>query len=156
MIAGQAVLIAIGVDWDGRRQVLGVELANRESRSSWRDFLLGLRERVCKGSESCLRLVPALCVETHENWLEAHRYLNMDYLRELKKEALRKAPEPRLWITLRVPHRRNHIRNQNHSAELDAHNFAFAKGRHVRGFLRGLARGVAGTERRIYPPCQLC
>jgi hypothetical protein len=27
----------------------------------------------------------------HENWLEAHRYLNMDYLRELKKEALRKA-----------------------------------------------------------------
>ena len=90
MIAGQAVLIAIGVDWDGRRQVLGVELANRESRSSWRDFLLGLRERVCKGSESCLRLVRVLCVETHENWLEAHRYLNMDYLRELKKEALRK------------------------------------------------------------------
>jgi putative transposase len=33
----------------------------------------------------------ALCVETHENWLEAHRCLNMDYLRELKKEALRKA-----------------------------------------------------------------
>ena len=49
MIAGQAVLIAIGVDWDGRRQVLGVELANRESRSSWRDFLLGLRERGLQG-----------------------------------------------------------------------------------------------------------
>ena len=44
VIAGQAVLIAIGIDW-GRRQVLGIELANRESRSSWRDFLLGLRER---------------------------------------------------------------------------------------------------------------
>jgi transposase-like protein len=42
-------------------------------------------------AENCLRLVRALCVETHENWLEAHRYLNMDYLRELKKEALRKA-----------------------------------------------------------------
>jgi putative transposase len=223
VIAGQAVLIAIGVDWDGRRQVLGVELANRESRSSWRDFLTGLRERGLAGvefvvaddhaglkaairevlpeaahqrcyvhflrnaldyvprkvdddclqelrwlydrrdlaearadlaawigkwqskyprlvawveenieetltfyrlprqhhkhlkstnmlerlneeikrrthvvrifpnAESCLRLVRALCVETHENWLEAHRYLNMDYLRELKKEALRKA-----------------------------------------------------------------
>jgi putative transposase len=223
VIAGQAVLIAIGIDWDGRRQVLGVELANRESRSSWRDFLLGLRERGLAGvefvvaddhaalkaairevlpeaahqrcyvhflrnaldyvprrvdddclqelrwlydrrdlaearadlaawigkwqakyprliawveenieetltfyrlprqhhkhlkstnmlerlneeikrrthvvrifpdAESCLRLVRALCVETHENWLEAHRYLNMDYLRELKKEALRKA-----------------------------------------------------------------
>jgi transposase-like protein len=223
VIDSQAVLIAIGIDWDGRRQVLGVEVANRESRSSWRDFLLGLRERGLAGvefvvaddhaglkaairevlpeaayqrcyvhflrnaldyvprkvgddclqelrwiydrrdlaearhdlaawigkwqakyprlvawveenieetlsfyqlprqhhkhlkstnmlerlneeikrrthvvrifpnTESCLRLVRALCVETHENWLEAHRYLNMDYLRELKKEALRKA-----------------------------------------------------------------
>jgi len=222
-IAGQAVLIAIGIDWDGRRQVLGVELASRESRSSWRDFLTGLRERGLAGvefvvadhhaglraairevlpeaayqrcyvhflrnaldyvprkvdddclqelrwlydrrdlaearadlaawigkwqakyarlvtwveenieetltfyrlprqhhkhlkstnmlerlneeikrrthvvrifpnAESCLRLIRALCVETHENWLEAHRYLNMDYLRELKKEAHRKA-----------------------------------------------------------------
>lgn len=223
VIASQAVLIAIGIDWDGRRQVLGVELANRESRSSWRDFLTGLRERGLRGvefvvaddhaglkaairevlaeaayqrcyvhflrnaldyvprkvdddclqelrwlydrrdlaearadlaawigkwqansprlvawvednieetltfyrlprqhhkhlkstnmverlneeikrrthvvrifpnAESCLRRVRALCVETHENWLEAHRYLNMDFLRELKKEALRQA-----------------------------------------------------------------
>ncbi len=223
VIASQAVMIAIGIDWDGRRQVLGVELANRESRSSWRDFLLGLRQRGLGGIEfvvaddhaglraairevlpeavyqrcyvhflrnaldyvprkvdddclqelrwiydrrdlaearadlaawigkwqgkysrlvgwveenieetlsfyrlprqhhkhlkstnmlerlneeikrrthvvrifpnagSCLRLVRALCVEIHEDWLEAHRYLNMDYLRELKKEALRQA-----------------------------------------------------------------
>src|SRR5215469_5478634 len=35
VITSQAVLIAIGIDWDGRRQVLAVELANRESRSSW-------------------------------------------------------------------------------------------------------------------------
>jgi hypothetical protein len=33
----------------------------------------------------------ALAVETHENWLEQHRYLNMDDLREHKKEALRRA-----------------------------------------------------------------
>lgn len=223
VIASQAVLIAIGVDWDGRRQVLGIELANRESRSSWRDFLTALRQRGLHGvefvvaddhaglkasirevvpeavyqrcyvhflrnaldyvprkvdddclqelrwiydrrdlaearadlaawigkwqakysrlvawveenieetlsfyrlprqhhkhlkstnmlerlneeikrrthvvrifpnAESCLRLIRALCVETHENWLEAHRYLNMGYLWELKKEALRKA-----------------------------------------------------------------
>ena len=32
-----------------------------------------------------------LRVETHENWLEQHRYLNMDDLREHKKEALRRA-----------------------------------------------------------------
>jgi putative transposase len=34
---------------------------------------------------ACLRLVQALAVEMHENWLEAHRYLKMDDLREHKK-----------------------------------------------------------------------
>jgi putative transposase len=51
VIASQAVLIAIGIDWDGRRQVLAVELANRESRSSWKDFLVGLKERGLAGVE---------------------------------------------------------------------------------------------------------
>jgi hypothetical protein len=51
VIVSQAVLIAIGIDWDGRRQVLAVELANRESRSSWRDFLLGLKARGLHGIE---------------------------------------------------------------------------------------------------------
>src|SRR6266576_1639813 len=50
-IEHQAVLVAIGVDWEGRRQVLGVELANRESRSSWRDFLAGLKARGLYGVE---------------------------------------------------------------------------------------------------------
>ena len=31
---------------------------------------------------SCLRLIRALAVEIHEDWIEAHRYLNMDMLRE--------------------------------------------------------------------------
>jgi transposase-like protein len=31
VIASHAVMIAIGVDWEGRRNVLAVELANRES-----------------------------------------------------------------------------------------------------------------------------
>jgi transposase-like protein len=51
IIVSQAVLIAIGIDWDGRRQVLAVELANRESRSSWRDFLSGLKARGLHGVE---------------------------------------------------------------------------------------------------------
>jgi putative transposase len=51
VIASQAVLVAIGVDWEGRRQVLGVELANRESHSSWREFLAGLRDRGLAGVE---------------------------------------------------------------------------------------------------------
>ena len=217
----RAVLVAIGINWDGRRCVLGVDLANRESISSWKEFLLGLRKRGLTGVElmvtddhaglraaiaevlpeaawqrcyvhflrncldhlprkgdddclrelrwiyerrnlgearndlaawitkwesryaklvawveenidetltfyrlppqhhkhlkstnmlerlneelkrrthvvrifpnadSCLRLVRALAVETHENWIEATRYLNMDLLREHKKQLLR-------------------------------------------------------------------
>jgi putative transposase len=51
VIASQAVLIAIGIDWSGRRQMLAVELANRERRSSWRDFLLRLKARGLRGGE---------------------------------------------------------------------------------------------------------
>ena len=223
VVMSQAVLIAIGIDWDGRRQILAVEMANRESRSSWKDFLVGLRKRGLHGvefvvaddhaglrsavrevlaeaafqrcyvhflrnaldhlprkadddclqelrwlydrrsieearqdlaawvakwgsrypklvswveetieetlifyrlprqhhkhlkstnmlerlneeirrrtyvvrifpnSDACRRLIRALAVETHENWLEAHRYLNMNDLKEHKKIQLRKA-----------------------------------------------------------------
>jgi len=219
-IRSRAVMIAIGIDWEGRRQVLAVELANRESASSWKDFILGLKQRGLKGvevtvsddhaglkkaltetlpeavwqrcyvhflrnaldhlprkadddclrelrwiydrrdlaearkdmaawllrwqekypklcawvednieetlsfyrlpcghhkhlkstnmlerlneeikrrtlvvrifpnEESCLRLIRALAVETHENWIEANRYLDMSLLTELKKKAL--------------------------------------------------------------------
>ena len=51
IVGSRAVLIAVGIDRDGRRQVLAVELANRESRSAWKDFLLGLRERGLHGVE---------------------------------------------------------------------------------------------------------
>jgi putative transposase len=223
IILSQAVLVAVAVDGEGRRQVLGVDLANRESRTSWRDFLRELKERglfgvefvvsddheglkqaireilpgahwqrcyvhflrnaldylsrrladdclqelrwiydrrelaearrdiaawlakwqakhsrlcdwveenieetltyyrlpqqhhkhmkstnmlerlnqelkrrthvvrIFPNAESCLRLVRALAVETHENWLEGPRYLDMQHLTEHKKEALRQA-----------------------------------------------------------------
>jgi putative transposase len=48
-VRSQAVLIAIGIDWEGRRNVLAVELANRESASSWKEFLAALRERGLHG-----------------------------------------------------------------------------------------------------------
>jgi putative transposase len=223
VIGSQAVMVAIGIDWEGRRCVLAVELANRESATSWKDFILALKQRGLSGVEfvvsddhaglrsairevlpeaawqrcyvhflrnaldhlprkaddecmtelrwiydrrtieearqdlaawlkkwgkryqklcdwvegnieetltfyrlprqhhknmkstnllerlneeikrrtlvvrifpnaaSCLRLVRALAVEMHENWIEAIRYLNMEYLKEHKKEQLRKA-----------------------------------------------------------------
>jgi len=225
VIRSRAVLIGIGINWEGRRCVLGVELANRESQSSWKGFLEGLRERGLSGVEfvvsddhdglrkavmeilpkaawqrcyvhflrnaldhlprkadddclkelrwlydrrcleeakrdlaawltkwqarypklcdwveenidetltyyrlplqhhkhlkstnmlerineeirrrtrvirifpneaSCLRLIRALTVEIHENWIEAIRYINMDLLKEHKKEALRRIEE---------------------------------------------------------------
>jgi transposase-like protein len=51
VIAPQAVMIAIGVDWEGRRNVLAVELASRESQSSWKEFCLGLKSRGLNGVE---------------------------------------------------------------------------------------------------------
>jgi putative transposase len=47
----RAVLIAIGITWEGRREVLGVELARGETRASWREFLLRLKQRGLHGVE---------------------------------------------------------------------------------------------------------
>ena len=47
--------------------------------------------RIFPNPDSCLRLVRALCAETHEGWLEDHRYLNMDCLKEQKKELMQTA-----------------------------------------------------------------
>lgn len=49
VIRSRAVLVGIGIDWEGRRQVLAVELANRESTTAWRDFLIGLKQRALTG-----------------------------------------------------------------------------------------------------------
>ena len=41
--------------------------------------------RIFPDEASCLRLIRALAAETHEGWLEASRYLNMELLKEHKK-----------------------------------------------------------------------
>ena len=51
VIRSQAVQIAIGINDEGRRQILAVELANRESQTSWRDVLLELKSRGLRGVE---------------------------------------------------------------------------------------------------------
>ena len=51
VIQSQAVLIAIGINGEGRRQILGVELSNRASRSSWTAFVKGLKTRGLHGVE---------------------------------------------------------------------------------------------------------
>jgi putative transposase len=51
VVRSQAVQVAIGINREGRRCVLGVGLANRESTSSWREFLVGLKQRGLRGVE---------------------------------------------------------------------------------------------------------
>lgn len=60
-----AVLVAIGVDQDGYRQVLGVVEGIKEDAASWRQFLRHLKERGLRGvrlviSDKCLGLVESL------------------------------------------------------------------------------------------------
>ena len=54
VIRSQAVLVALGINWEGRREVLGVSLANRESRNSWKDFIVGLKKRGLRGVEMAI------------------------------------------------------------------------------------------------------
>ena len=51
VIRSRAVLVAIVINWDGRRGVLAVELAERESTTSWRELLLSLKQRGLCGVE---------------------------------------------------------------------------------------------------------
>jgi transposase-like protein len=60
-----AVLVAIGVNADGFREILGVAEGAKEDTESWRAFLRSLKERGLKGvrlviSDKCLGLVEAL------------------------------------------------------------------------------------------------
>jgi transposase-like protein len=60
-----AVLVAIGVNADGFREILGVMEGAKEDAASWRAFLRSLKERGLRGvrlvvSDKCLGLVEAL------------------------------------------------------------------------------------------------
>jgi putative transposase len=48
VIRSRTAFVAIGINWEGLRNVLAVDLINRESHSSWRDFLLATTTRVAR------------------------------------------------------------------------------------------------------------
>ncbi len=50
-VRSRAVQIALGIDGEGRRQVLAAEVANRESEGSWTEFLSHLKGRGLRGVE---------------------------------------------------------------------------------------------------------
>lgn len=60
-----SILVAIGVDGDGRREIIGCAEGFTESKDSWREFLLWLRGRGLKGvrmvtGDKCQGMVGAL------------------------------------------------------------------------------------------------
>ena len=61
VIQSQAVFIAIGINGEGRRQILGVELSNRESRSSWTTFVTSLKTRGLHGVAPGVLTSPPHC-----------------------------------------------------------------------------------------------
>jgi len=64
-IKNVSVLVAIGVDQDGFRCVLGVQEGHKEDKSGWSGFLAHLKQRGLKGvrlivSDACIGLVESL------------------------------------------------------------------------------------------------
>jgi transposase-like protein len=64
-IKNVSVLVAIGVDQDGYRRILGVQEGHKEDEAGWSDFLAHLKERGLKGvkliiSDACLGLVESV------------------------------------------------------------------------------------------------
>ena len=60
-----AVLVAIGVNQDGVREILGVAEGSKEDHASWLDYLRFLKARGLRGtrlftSDKCLGLVESL------------------------------------------------------------------------------------------------
>lgn len=89
----QAVLVAIGINWEGRRNILAsnslAAKACRVGKSCWGGCGSAFRTRL----PACLRLVRALAAETHESWIEAMPYLNMEPLREQREEGVAEGAE---------------------------------------------------------------
>jgi hypothetical protein len=71
-----------------RRRHTGFELPAHDRVDRQQLVYLGPRRDAIAGRLCSIR---ALTIERHEAWLEDHRYLNMDLLKERKREALRQA-----------------------------------------------------------------
>jgi putative transposase len=59
-VSKESLLVAIGITADGYRQILGVQLGNRESASSWREFFKDLKRRGLKGENLLLGAMDGL------------------------------------------------------------------------------------------------
>jgi hypothetical protein len=80
-----SILVAIGVNQDGHREVLGVAEGTKEDKASWQGFLRYLKERGLKGvrlfvGDKCLGLVESLAecypAAAYQRWV-VHFYRNV-------------------------------------------------------------------------------
>ena len=84
-----------GLDWSGESRYRLPRAHHKHLKST--NMLERLNEeikrrtrvvRIFPHTESCLRLVRTLSVETHEAWLEDKHYLNTELLAEARRERL--------------------------------------------------------------------
>lgn len=59
-VSKESLLVAIGITADGYRKILGVQLGDRESASSWREFFKDLKRRGFKGENLILGIMDGL------------------------------------------------------------------------------------------------
>jgi transposase-like protein len=80
-----SILVAIGVDEDGYREVLGASEGMKEDKTSWSEFLKGLKERGLSGTrlfigDKCMGLFESVCEvypEAKYQRCTVHFYRNM-------------------------------------------------------------------------------
>jgi putative transposase len=80
-----AILVAVGVDKDGYRDIVGINEGTKEDKESWRNFLRQLKQRGLKSaqlvvSDKCLGLVEVLgefFPQAKWQWCMVHFYRNV-------------------------------------------------------------------------------
>lgn len=94
-----AVLVAIGVNAEGHREIIGVAEGMKEDRESWRAFFIWLKERGLKGvrlivGDKCsgmLETMPEVFPEAKYQRCEVTRMLKAIHAQECKTSAREKA-----------------------------------------------------------------
>lgn len=59
-VSKESLLVAIGITIDGYRKILGVQLGDRESSASWREFFKDLKRRGFKGEHLIMGIMDGL------------------------------------------------------------------------------------------------
>lgn len=110
-VVSAAVLIAVGVDDDGRRSVLGVSVSRSEAEVHWREFLDGLRARGLHGvrlavSDDHAGLRQALAASfTGVPWQRCQFHLQRNAAPRVPKIAMRPAVARDLRAVFNAPDR---------------------------------------------------